>query len=106
MANVFIRNYRFLGGNNVSNGIPITYDDSTIFIFIFDCHIITDAGFIIPPYIINVTKNPNTHISVFVLRKMPFDFIHAVSTVFFLFFAAEPMLEKLEIIKIKYGLIE
>lgn len=40
------------------------------------------------------------------LMGMPFDFIHAVSTVFFLFFAAEPMLEKLERIKIKYGLIE
>lgn len=40
------------------------------------------------------------------LMGIPFDFIHAVSTVFFLFFAAEPMLEKLERIKIKYGLIE
>lgn len=40
------------------------------------------------------------------IMGMPFDFIHAVSTVFFLFFAAEPMLEKLERIKVKYGLIE
>lgn len=37
---------------------------------------------------------------------LPFDLIHALSTVFFLWFAAEPMCEKLERIKIKYGLID
>ena len=36
----------------------------------------------------------------------PFDLIHALSTVFFLFIAAKPMIEKLERIKVKYGLIE
>jgi F0F1-type ATP synthase assembly protein I len=36
----------------------------------------------------------------------PFDLIHAVSTVFFLFIASRPMIEKLERIKKKYGLIE
>ena len=36
----------------------------------------------------------------------PFDLIHALSTVFFLWIAAEPMCEKLERVKIKYGLIE
>ena len=49
--------------------------------------------------------NINMVLSSYVMG-MPFDFIHAVSTVFFLFLAAEPMLEKLERIKIKYGLIE
>ena len=49
--------------------------------------------------------NINMVLSSYVMG-MPFDFIHAVSTVFFLFFATEPMLEKLERIKIKYGLIE
>lgn len=34
-----------------------------------------------------------------------FNLIHAFSTVFFLWFAAEPMIEKLERIKVKYGLI-
>lgn len=37
---------------------------------------------------------------------LPMDIIHAVSTVFFLWFGAPPMLEKLERIKVKYGLIE
>lgn len=53
----------------------------------------------------NINININMVLSSYVMG-MPFDFIHAVSTVFFLFFAAEPMLEKLERIKIKYGLIE
>ena len=37
---------------------------------------------------------------------LPFDLIHATSTAFFLWFIAEPMIDKLERIKIKYGLIE
>ncbi|MGN1122376.1 MAG: ATP-binding cassette domain-containing protein, partial [Eubacteriales bacterium] len=36
----------------------------------------------------------------------PFDLVHAVSTVFFLWFAAEPMIEKIERVKRKYGLME
>ncbi len=35
---------------------------------------------------------------------IPVDLIHAVATVFFLWLAAEPMLEKLDRIKVKYGL--
>ncbi|MFF2483426.1 ECF transporter S component [Paenibacillus sp. NPDC058071] len=35
-----------------------------------------------------------------------FDLVHAIATVFFLFILAKPMLEKLDRIKIKYGLIE
>jgi energy-coupling factor transport system substrate-specific component len=35
-----------------------------------------------------------------------FNLIHAVATVIFLFFLANPMIEKLERIKIKYGLVE
>ncbi len=36
---------------------------------------------------------------------LPMDLIHATSTAFFLWFALEPMCEKLERIKIKYGLL-
>lgn len=35
-----------------------------------------------------------------------FDLVHAAATVFFLFIMARPMIEKLDRIKIKYGLIE
>ena len=40
------------------------------------------------------------------LVGLPLDIIHAVSTAFFLWFIAEPMIDKLERIKIKYGLLE
>lgn len=40
------------------------------------------------------------------LMGIPFNMIHAAATAFFLWFAAEPMLEKLDRIKVKYGLIE
>ena len=42
----------------------------------------------------------------FYVQGFPMDIVHAVSTVIFLFFGAEPMLEKLDRIKVKYGLIE
>ena len=40
------------------------------------------------------------------LVGFPLDLIHAVATAFFLWFLAEPMLEKLERVKLKYGLLE
>ncbi len=40
------------------------------------------------------------------LQGIPFDLVHAVATVLFLAVAARPMLEKLDRIKVKYGLIE
>lgn len=39
------------------------------------------------------------------LAALPFDLAHAASTSFFLWCIAEPMMEKLERVKIKYGLI-
>lgn len=41
----------------------------------------------------------------FYIQGLPMDIIHALSTLFFLFFAAEPMLQKLERVKTKYGLL-
>lgn len=43
---------------------------------------------------------------VYYLSALTFDLIHAVATVFFLYILANPMIEKLERVKIKYGLIE
>lgn len=37
---------------------------------------------------------------------LPFDLFHAASTVIFLSFLANPMIEKIERIQIKYGLLE
>ena len=40
------------------------------------------------------------------ISGLPVDLIHAFVTVLFLMLAAEPMLEKMDRIKMKYGLIE
>ena len=40
------------------------------------------------------------------IMGIPFDLIHALGTAFFLWFISEPMIEKLERIKVKYGIIE
>ena len=37
---------------------------------------------------------------------LPMDLIHAAATVIFIMLVAEPMLEKLDRIKVKYGLVE
>ena len=39
------------------------------------------------------------------LQGIPFDLVHALATVVFLYVAAQPMLEKLDRIKVKYGLV-
>ena len=40
------------------------------------------------------------------IMGIPFDLIHALGTAFFLWFISEPMIDKLERIKVKYGLVE
>lgn len=40
------------------------------------------------------------------ISGVPFDLVHAIATIFFLAIIANPMIEKLDRIKIKYGLIE
>ena len=40
------------------------------------------------------------------ITGMPFDMVHATGTAFFLWFISGPMIDKLERIKVKYGLIE
>ena len=40
------------------------------------------------------------------LSGFPMDLIHAGATFFFLWFGADPMLEKLDRVKVKYGLLE
>jgi energy-coupling factor transport system ATP-binding protein len=40
------------------------------------------------------------------LQGIPFDLVHAFATVVFLAVAARPMLEKLDRIKVKYGLVK
>ena len=96
----------FLAGIMFQKGIlRKTKTDMCVFGFLVT--FIIYGGIMNPASVIMWQSNININmvLSSYVMG-LPFDFIHAVSTVFFLFFAAEPMLEKLERIKIKYGLIE
>ena len=56
-----------------------------------------------------IMNQTNINIKMFMsayLMGLPFDLIHAAATAFFLWFISEPMTEKLERVKVKYGLIE
>jgi energy-coupling factor transport system ATP-binding protein len=57
-------------------------------------------------FIFTYQPNPTTEMFyVALLQGLPLDLIHAFATVVFLYIIARPMLEKLDRIKIKYGLI-
>ena len=57
--------------------------------------------------VLMMTKTPSWDMIMSALvLGLPFDLIHAISSAFFLWFIAEPMIEKLERVKTKYGLIE
>ena len=56
-----------------------------------------------------ILYQPNLSLAVlkaYYLTGFPFDLVHAAATALFLWFGAEPMLEKLERVKRKYGLTE
>lgn len=65
------------------------------------------GGIMNPASVIMWQENPNAAmiLSSYVMG-LPFDLIHAMSTAFFLWFISEPMTEKLDRVKNKYGLIE
>ena len=96
----------FLAGIMFQKGI-LRKTKTDMCLFGFLATFVIYGGIMNPASVIMWQSNININmlLSSYVMG-MPFDFIHAVSTVFFLFFATEPMLEKLERIKIKYGLIE
>ncbi len=53
-----------------SNGNPVTYAAIIILILTAGCHMITDAGFIIPPYITILQNPPNTQSPSFVTIRV------------------------------------
>ena len=65
------------------------------------------GGIMNPASVIMAQENPTLEmILASYFTGFPLDAVHAVSTFFFLWFIYEPMTEKLERIKVKYGLIE
>ena len=65
------------------------------------------GGIMNPANIIMWQPNPTGEMFLLAfLHGIPFDLVHAAATVFFLVIISRPMLEKLDRIKVKYGLVE
>ncbi len=65
------------------------------------------GGIMNPASVIMMTDTPTLKMIIASCAVgFPVDLIHALSTIFFLWFFSEPMIEKLERIKIKYGLLD
>ena len=76
-------------------------------IFGFVATLVIYGGIMNPASVIMYQANPTKAmiISAYIVG-LPFDLIHALGTTVFLWFVSEPMIDKLERIKIKYGLLE
>lgn len=65
------------------------------------------GGIMNPASVLMYQPNPNGQMILSAyITGVPADAIHAMATVLFLWFLSEPMLEKLDRVKVKYGLIE
>ncbi|MBR1970717.1 MAG: ATP-binding cassette domain-containing protein [Clostridia bacterium] len=74
-------------------------------IFGFLATLIIYGGIMNPSSVIQMQLKPNLDMMLAsYISGAPLDIIHAVSTAFFLWFIAEPMIDKLERVKAKYGL--
>ena len=79
----------------------------SLLIFGFLATLVIYGGIMNPAAVVMSQKNITWEmIASAYLVGMPLDLIHACSTAFFLWLIAEPMIDKLERIKIKYGIIE
>ena len=69
--------------------------------------LIVYGGIMNPSSVIMWQEKPTAQMIMSVYAMgLPFDLIHAASTAFFLWFISEPMIEKLERVKLKYGLLD
>ncbi len=65
------------------------------------------GGIMNPASVLIFQAKPNVQMFISAyLMGIPFDIIHATSTALFLWFISSPMIEKLDRIKVKYGIIE
>ena len=65
------------------------------------------GGIMNPASVLMYQPNPDWQmILTAYITGVPADGVHALATVMFLWFLSEPMLEKLDRVKVKYGLIE
>ena len=78
---------------------------SDLCLFGFFATLIIYGGIMNPASVLMMQPYPTFKMIMYAyLSGLPCDLVHAMSTVFFLWFGAEPLCEKLERVKIKYGL--
>ena len=76
-------------------------------IFGFLATLLIYGGIMNPATVIMSQSHPTIEmVTAAYISGLPFDLVHAASTAFFLWVISEPMMDKLERIKIKYGLVE
>ena len=69
--------------------------------------IVVYGGLMNPSFVIMYQQNPTWSMFLMAyLNGFPFDLVHSAATVIFLWLISRPMLEKLDRIKVKYGLME
>ncbi len=84
-------------------GIGVTKNCLVIFGLI--ATVVFYGGIVNAEYILVWQENPTWEMVVAAyLAGLPFDLVHGVSTAVFLWFIAEPMIEKVERVKTKYGI--
>ena len=78
---------------------------SDLCLFGFFATLVIYGGIMNPASVLMMQPYPTFKMIMYAyLSGLPCDLVHAMSTVFFLWFGAEPLCEKLERVKIKYGL--
>ncbi len=96
----------FLSGIIFRKGL-LSKDKITISVFGFLSALLIYGGIMNPSALImsHTQLNKSTLLASYV-TGFPVDIVHAIATMLFLYVGAQPMLRKLERVKIKYGLVE
>ena len=96
----------FLAGILFKKGF-LRKNRASLCIFGFVTTFVIYGGIMNPASVIMYQANPTKEMIITsYIVGVPFDIVHSLGTAFFLWFISEPMIDKLERIKVKYGLIE
>ncbi len=96
----------FLGGILFQKGF-IQKNKVSLALFGGMSTVLVYGGIMNPASVIMYQAKPNAEMILAAYKMgLPFDIIHGVSTMFFLWFISEPFLEKLDRIKTKYGILQ
>ncbi len=95
----------FIGGIVFRRGL-LPRKRAVIALFGFAAALVIYGGIMNIASVLMMTSEPTLGAVVSAIAMgLPFDLIHAAASAFFLWFIAEPMIEKLERVKLKYGIL-